>query len=51
MAVVGVEVREAVVLKDRSKRIAQGQIGIALGKGSLRDAGRLVGHGDQWLRT
>ena len=44
MAVVRVEVREAVVLKDRPKCIAERQIGIPFGKGSMRDTGRLVWH-------
>ena len=39
-----VEVREAIVLKDRPKRLAEGQIGIAFGKGGTGNTGGLVGH-------
>jgi hypothetical protein len=46
-----VEIRELIVLKDRSKRIAEDQRGIAFGKGGPSHTGSLVGYWGKRLRT
>jgi hypothetical protein len=45
------EVREAVVLKDRPKRITQYQGGMAFGKGGTGHASGLVRHWGKRLRA
>src|SRR4051794_14940731 len=44
LTLLGIEVGEVAILEDRPKRVAQGQIGAAFGKGGASDAGGLFGH-------
>jgi hypothetical protein len=46
-----VKIHEVLVLKDRSKRIAEDQIGMAFGKGGPSHTGSLVGYWGKRLRT
>src|SRR3954468_3609028 len=44
LTLLGIEIGEVAILEDRPKRVAQGQIGAAFGKGGASDAGGLFGH-------
>src|SRR3954449_9035481 len=44
LTLLGIEVGEVAILEDRPKRVAQGEIGTAFGKGGASDAGGLFGH-------
>src|SRR3954464_1959017 len=49
LTLLGIEVGEVAILEDRPKRVAQGEIGAAFGKGGASGAGRLFGHGRERL--
>src|SRR4051812_382624 len=52
LTLLGIEVGEVAILEDRPKRVAQGEIGTAFGKGGASDAGGLFGHRrDRLLRV
>src|SRR5215212_5366143 len=44
LTLLGIEVGEVAILEDRPKRVAQGEIGTAFGKGGASDASGLFGH-------
>src|SRR3954467_3400315 len=48
LTLLGIEIGEVAILEDRPKRVAQGQIGAAFGKGGASDAGGLLG--PRWER-